>query len=745
MSSLDAITFEVIWSAMDSIADQMAIALTRSAYSGIVRDTLDYSTAFCDSQGRMVAQGLTTPLHLGSFPDAMRHLVAKYGSRMRPGDIYIMNDPYGSGGMHLPDIYVIKPVFVEGVVEGYATSLAHQADIGGLVPGSNSIHSTEIYQEGLRIPFLKLYDAGEPNETMFSIIEHNVRVPVKVLGDIRAQVAACHTAEQAFLQLVERYGAPTLRRYLEEMLEYAERVAREEIAALPDGVYKFTDYIDGLGENPQPIVFHATVTIAGDGLTIDWAGTSPQVKGGINAPMPFAKSAAYVAVRSLMRQRVPNSEGYMRPISTIAEQGTVVNPVLPAACATRGITGFRMVDTIFGALAQAVPDRIPAACEGGATLPSIGGYQDGKPFVNAETLLGTWGARPNGDGAEGISNLVANQSNQPIELTEAEAPLEVTRYGFVPDSGGPGKFRGGLGIIREYRLLADEAVLAVRSDRRAHPPWGLSGGRPGAPSLNVLNPGPGERILPTLPMEAVSIRRGDVYRHVMAGGGGYGNPLERDPRLVLDDVLDEKVTIEHAREAYAVVIDPEALTVDLPATQRLRRQLRPGTRDQQPGTSNQGPGTNDQRSTIPGMRWTSRTGPMPAELRVAVSSFLERPLLAHLATLRADGSPHVTPLLVGFDGECFIMVITGTQKLRNLERDPRVGFSVTHEEDTGRHLAVEGNAELIYEGDDLVERRERLLAHYYGPEKARARRDVAFGPGVRAFVHIAPTRVVLNA
>ncbi|MBI3977620.1 MAG: hydantoinase B/oxoprolinase family protein, partial [Chloroflexi bacterium] len=377
MGTIDPITFEVIRSAMDSIADQMAIALTRSAYSGIVRDTLDFSTAFCNRDGRMVAQGLTTPLHLGSYPDAMRQVVARYGDRMRPGDIFTLNDPYGSGGIHLPDIYAIKPVFVGGVVEGFAATLAHHTDVGGIAPGSNSIHSTEVYQEGLRIPLMKLYDGGRPNESLFKIVEANVRVPVKVLGDVRAQVAACNIGEQAFLDLIRRYGVEAMRVYLNEMLDHAERVARAEIAALPDGVYEFTDYIDGLGEHPEPIVFHVAVTIDGESLTVDFSGTSPQVKAGINAPMPFAKSATYVAVRNVIRQNLPNSEGYMRPITVIAPLGTIVNPVLPGACGARGITGFRMVDTVFGALAKAVPDRVPAACEGGASLPSIGGYQDG--------------------------------------------------------------------------------------------------------------------------------------------------------------------------------------------------------------------------------------------------------------------------------------------------------------------------------------------------------------------------------
>ena len=250
-----------------------------------------------------------------------------------------------------------------------------------------------------------------------------------------------------------------------------------------------------------------------------------------------------------------------------------MNPVLPAACGARGITGFRMVDAVMGALAQAIPTRVPAAGEGGSSLPSIGGYKDGQPFVYVETILGTWGGRPNRDGAEGVSNPGANQSNQPIEMIEAELPLEIQRYGLVQDSGGAGKYRGGLALVREYRLLADEAVLTVRSDRRSHLPYGVQGGRPGSPSWNILNPGAGQRILPTLPMSAMPIAKGDVFRHILAGGGGYGDPLEREPAHVLEDVLDEKQSIAYARREYGVVIDAATMTVDQPATQRLREGM----------------------------------------------------------------------------------------------------------------------------------------------------------------------------
>jgi N-methylhydantoinase B len=575
-ASVDAITLEVIKNALESIADEMAIALMRSAYSAVVRDSLDFSTAFCDRDGRMVAQGLTTPLHLGSFPDAMRFMIQEYGGQLRDGDVYILNDPYTAAGTHLPDIYVIKPVFWLGDIEGFATTLVHHVDMGGIAPGSNSVFSTEIFQDGLRIPLLKLYDGGRPNDTLLKILETNVRLPVQVLGDLRAQLAACHHAERSFLRLLQRYGAATMRRYLEELHDYAERLMRAGIRALPDGVYAFTDYIDGLGENPEPLRFQVHVEIRGDDIYIDWAGSAPQVKAGINAPMSFTRSAAYLVIRCLMGAGIPNAEGYMRPIHVTAPPGTIMNPVLPGPCSTRGITGFRMVDTLFGALAQAVPDRVPAAGEGGATFPSIGGYYEDRPFIHTESILGTWGGRPGQDGTEGISHPAANQSNQPVEIVEVELPLEFLQYGLVPDTGGAGRYRGGLSIVREYRVMAEGAVLSMRSDRRTHLPYGLQGGRPGTPSWNIINPGPQQRILPTLPMEGVALRKCDVLRHVLAGGGGYGDPLERDPQRVLGDVLDEKLTPGYAHREYGVVVRVDDATVDEAATIQLRAEMRRG-------------------------------------------------------------------------------------------------------------------------------------------------------------------------
>ncbi len=567
---IDSITFEVIASALSSTADEMAITVMRSAYSPVVRDTMDYSTALCDHLGRVAAQGLTLAVQLGAFPEAMRHLIEQFGDDMEDGDIFLFNDPYGSGGQHLPDIYVIKPVFIGGRLEGYAATMAHHCDVGGITPGSTAMHATEIFQEGLRLPIVKLYERGVPASPIFRIIEKNTRQPVQVLGDLKAQVSACASGERGLREIYRRYSAEAVRFYVNELHDRAEALMRAEIAALPDGEYSFVDYLDGLGENPEPLAIAVRVVIAGDEITVDMSGTSKQVPAGINCPIAMSNSAAYCAIRSIAAADIPNCDGYMRPIKVVAPEGTIVNPVLPGACAARGVIGYRVFDAIMGALAKILPDRVIAGSEGGPTLVSIGGRDGERRFVLTEVMVNNWGARASLDGPEGISNPAANLSNQPIELIEAEFPLQVVEYGFVPDTGGAGKFRGGLAFVREWRLLGEEAVFTVRSDRRLHPPYGIGAGKPGSPSSNAILSGDRRQELPPMPMAALGLKARDSFRHVGAGGGGYGDPFERDPAMVLDDVLDEKVTPEGARRDYGVAVDLAAGTVDESETARLR-------------------------------------------------------------------------------------------------------------------------------------------------------------------------------
>jgi len=563
------ITFELIKNAIGSIADEMALTIVRTSYSSVLKDNMDFSTGLCGADGQLIAQGLTLPLHLGSIPDAMAGVLRRYPPEtIRPGDVFILNDPF-EGGMHLPDVFIFAPIFVEGRLGAFAATVAHQTDVGGRVPGSNASDSTEIYAEGLRIPVLKLFEAGRPNETLFRLIEKNVRVPDKVLGDLNAQLAACRMAERELLKLADRYRLPTLERYFRELLDYTERMARSEIRAWPDGLYAFRDYIDNDGIDDRPIPLQVQVEVRGDELRVDFAGSSPQVKGAINASFSFTKSVVYLAVRSIMESAIPNNAGYFRPITVSAPEASILNPVLPAAFAARGLTGFRLADTMFGALAQIRPDRVPAAGEGGNTGVSIGGYDaERRPFIFVEFVCGTGGARPTKDAVDGHTNPAVCMANVPCEVVEVDSPVVIDEYGLVPDSGGPGRYRGGLALVRQYRFVGDEAILQVRSDRRDFRPWGLAGGQPGHPSSNILNPEREARLLPS--KFTMTITRGDTLRHVQPGGGGYGDPFERDPERVREDVLDEKVSLEAARRDYGVAIDPQTLEIDREETARLR-------------------------------------------------------------------------------------------------------------------------------------------------------------------------------
>jgi len=569
----DPIGFELFKNTLLSIADEMALTILRTAYSGVLKDNMDYSTAFCDGSGRTIAQGLTLPAHLSSFPDALAATIARYGDRMQPGDVYCLNDPF-EGGMHIPDVFVLKPIFHEGERLAFAATICHQTDMGGRVAGSNASDSTEIYQEGLRIPPVKMYEAGEPNETLFRLLEKNIRMPARVFGDLRAQLAACHIAETAFLRLVARHGAKQVQAYMEEILDYTERLTRASLAELPDGEWSFEDWIDDDGiDYGKPIRLFVTLRKQGDSLVADWTGTSPQVKGAINNTASFTKAATFTCLKSVLAHDVLCNAGFYRAIDVIAPPGTIANGVLPAASAARGLTGFRMLDTCFGALGQMLPARSIAASEGGNTGVSIGGYYpDRRPFIFVEFICSAWGGRAWADGLDGNANMLANMSLPPVEITEAEQPLQILCTEFVQDVGGPGKHRGGMSIRRDYKLLAQEAVLQVRADRHDVPPYGLHGGQAGRPAHNVLNPGSDAKELPG--KLTMTMKQGDVFRHEQPGPGGWGDPLEREPARVLRDVKNEFVSVDAARDDYGVVIDVPTWTVDGAATAQRRAELR---------------------------------------------------------------------------------------------------------------------------------------------------------------------------
>lgn len=574
MKQVDPVTRQIIQSALASAADEMAVGLHRTARSTIVRDVLDFSTSICDSHGQQIAQGVTIPMHMGSVPYAMETLLEKYEGNIHPGDIFILNDPF-DGGMHLPDIFIVQPIFAEQRRVAFAVATAHHLDVGGRLPGSSACDNVEIFQDGLRIPWLKLYDRGEPSEAIFTLMRANVRVPEMTLGDLQAELAACHVGQKAVLEMVERYGVAMFEQCAQDLIDYTERLVRMDISTWPDGSSTYTDYLDTTGspDSTGPVKISCTITVQGDSFTADFTGSDPQVRSAVNSTLSMTASCVALCVRSMMREQIPNTAGMFRPLEIIVPSGTVLNGEMPAASSMRGVTAFRTVDVVLGALAGILPERVLAAGDGGNSLVIIGGHRAGtrQRYVYYELMSGTWGARPDRDGNDGLCNLANIASNIPIEEAECNYPVRVDRYGLVCDTGGAGQFRGGMAIEREWTLLAGEADLLIRSDRRDHLPYGLSGGQDGAPSISVLHHRDGsEEILPV--MISTQIKESERLYHRQPGAGGHGDPFRRDPETIAWDVRNERVSIQAARDEYGVVVNPADFQVDEQATRLLREQ-----------------------------------------------------------------------------------------------------------------------------------------------------------------------------
>jgi 5-oxoprolinase (ATP-hydrolysing) len=565
--AVDAVTQEIVAHALASVADEMATTIFRTAHSTIVRDVMDFSAALCDADGETVAQAVTIPNHLGSIPTAMAALLETYRGDFRPGDVFVMNDPF-DGGIHTSDIFLFKPVFHGDAHIGFAATTAHHGDVGGRLPGTTACDNTDVFQEGLRLPWLRLYREGEPVEDVFKIIRANVRIPEMTLGDLRAQIAACTIGERGLQELADRYGAEPLRRIMTGLIETTERLVRREIAGWPDGSASFVDYLDSDGIEERNVRIEVEVTIRGDELIADFTGSDPMVRGSLNSTRSFVEANVYQALISAVREQIPTTSGAFRPVTVITKPGTIAHVVMPGASSMRGVTGFRMFDALNGALAQLIPERIPAAGEGGNTLAIFSALgPDGERFVYYELVVGTWGARPTSDGNDGLSNPCATAANIPVEVAESEFPILVERYGLVPDSGGAGRYRGGLAIERAWRVLTPETSLQVRSDRQRHRPFGLAGGGEGAASTNLVA---GE---PFPPMFSTTIGAGTVFHHTMPGGGGWGDPFDRHPEAVAGDVRNEKVSAPRARDLYGVVVDEDG-SLDVAATEQLRARLR---------------------------------------------------------------------------------------------------------------------------------------------------------------------------
>ena len=567
----DAILRPILANALATVADEMATTIFRTAHSAVVRDAMDYSAALCGPAGETIAQAVTIPLQLGSIPNAMKTLFERFGESFAPGDVYMVNDPF-DGASHTPDIFVVKPAFAEGRLIGFGVSIAHHADLGGRVPGTIACDSTEVFQEGLRIPWVRLYDRGEPVETVFRIFRANVRVPHEATGDLNAQVAACTIGERGLQELAARYGAERLGRVMDGLLDHTEVLLRQQISSWPDGTATFTDYMDSDGIDVLDVPITVHLTIAGDELVADFSDSAPMVRGALNCTPSFVEASVYQTVMAACEIDIPRTAGALRPITVITKPGTVTHVVMPGASSMRGITGYRVSDTMNGALAQLVPGRAPAAGEGGSTLAFFSGRHAGEPFVYSELVVGTGGARPVCDGNDGLANPCASMANIPVEVAESDWPILIERYGLVPDSGGAGRYRGGLAIERVWRVTVPGTLLQVRSDRQVHRPYGLDGGLPGAASSNLLlrvGPTGSGSIERMPPMFGAALEPGDVFHHQMPAGGGYGDPLERDPEAVADDVLEGKVSRGAAREQYGVVVGEDG-RVDAAATEELR-------------------------------------------------------------------------------------------------------------------------------------------------------------------------------
>jgi N-methylhydantoinase B len=566
---VDPVTLSVIWGALQSIAVEIGTTVHRTAYSEQAREGQDFSVALFDPEGRMVAQGPYSPGHMGAMSFAVKNALAAHPiETLDPGDAVLLNDPLlGSG--HFPDFFITQPVFWDGHLLGFAVDILHHTDVGGQRPGSQGVVGIfDYFQEGLRIPPTKVRRQYRENADVVGIIAANTRTPDKVLGDLRAQLGALRVGEQRLQQLAERYGREALLRATEAILDRTEMHMREAIRGIPDGAYTFEDYLDDCGPSTEPVRVSVRVTVEGDRLEVDYSGSSPQTASGLNSYINYTRSYSYAAIKCLTDPLAPMNDGALRPIRVKAPEGSFLNPRPPAGGGPRAIICYRIFEAVIGALGPAVPERVVAASSHFAN-PTFGGYDPRRQrhFVAYELVLSGTGARAGKDGCEGMASAF-NASNIPVEAQEANHPIIVERFELIPDSAGAGKFRGGSGVRRDMQVFAEDGKLTNLSERQRFAPFGLFGGRSGALARTVINPGPGERVVHG--KASVDFAYGDVISFQQSGAGGYGPPFERDPVRVLEDVLEGYVSVDKAREEYGVVIDPNTMTVDDPATERMR-------------------------------------------------------------------------------------------------------------------------------------------------------------------------------
>jgi N-methylhydantoinase B len=549
--TMDPITFEVIRNALVAATDEMVLALRRSAYSTNIKTRSDFSCAFFDAELRCVAQGFTQPVHLGSMVEQTPRAVLDYGpENLGPGDVIVTNEPFPSG-VHLNDVTLVSPVFADGELLGYVANLAHHVDVGGGAPASIGAFR-EVFQEGIIIPPVKVVEAGQIVPDVFRLILAQIRSKHETGGDLRAQVAANNTGVRRLQALVVRHGRDTIVATMRELLDYTERRTRAELALLPHGVYEADGTVDTDGYTDEPVRLHARVELSSDGVRFDTAGSDPQRRAPVNSTYAQTFSACAYALKCLIDPDLPVNDGFYRLISLDAPAGTVTNCRWPSPVVGGWETQTRLVDVIFRALLPALPERLPAGTKAMMCHAGFGGVDpaSGEYYCFLETFAGGYGARAASDGPDAVQTHGQNTENAPVEETELNYPVRVTRLSLVDDSDGPGRFRGGLGLRKDY-LFDRPTTFTVLADRTKAGPWGALGGLAGQVAEYVLiRDGREERLSAKCTVE---LEAGDVVSYRTCGGGGYGPPSERDPEAVRRDVREGKVSAERARELYGFV------------------------------------------------------------------------------------------------------------------------------------------------------------------------------------------------
>lgn len=572
--AVDPITLEVMRNALYTIAEEMIAALVRASYSTNIKDRRDASCAIYTPDGRVVAQSeVGTPLHLGTMHPAVRTAMDAYPfDQLEPGDAIAFNLPYPAGPGHLNDLAIICPVFHDGRMIAITANQAHHVDMGGFAPGSMPFGVSEIYQEGLQIPPVRLFKGGQLSDELWSMIAQNVRSKTEVRGDLLAQYAANVVGGRRLGELMDKYSVATVEQYIQEMMDYSERRMRIALQNTPAGQYSFEDVLEGDGLSDQHYTIRVTIEAKGDSFCADFSATDSATRGPLNCRWPSVAACVFYVLKATLDPDLPPNAGAYRPVEVVVRDGTILSAQYPnAVCNANIITTQRIVDVLLGALAQAIPERVLAACSGTMNLINIGGIdpRSGDYYNYIETYGGGQGAMHNQDGMSAIQNHMTNTRNAPVEAIEVAYPLWVEAYGLVPDSEGAGTFRGGFGLRREIRVLGHEVQFTLSSDRAEVAPWGLHGGQDASPSRCVVRSSDGtERKLPS--KVTTYVQEDETIVIITPGGGGWGDPKGRDPRLVAQDVREKLLSPERARDVYCVALDPQTYAVDEAETRCLR-------------------------------------------------------------------------------------------------------------------------------------------------------------------------------